>query len=197
MPLFDTNKTGKDNNFNNGHRVGFVSKHELTEAGLCCRVVFPDKDDLVSKPYPVMQRAAGGSQDFDVPAIGEQVVVATLPNGPEEGFIEGTIYSASSPPPSTDPNKRMTRFADGTLVEYDKAAHTMLIDAAGPITIRTTGPVRVAAEGRVDITSASTVSIEAPTIRLEAGEIELLGEIRHTGNMLTIGIHDDNLGRHS
>jgi phage baseplate assembly protein V len=195
MSIFDRNKTGKDNHFNAALRVGFISKPNPNEASHAARVVFPDKDNLVSKPYPVMQRAAGGSQDYDMPAMGEQALVATLANGPEEGFILGTFYSASSPPPTTDINKRLTRFADGTIVEYDKATHVLTIDAAGPLTIRTVGPVDLIADGAVNLRSASSVTITAPTVVIE-GDLVVNGDVSNTGNMATEGTHVDATGTH-
>lgn len=86
------------NVINNLIRVGIVSSVDGAKATV--RVTFPDKDNKVSYDLPVLQQ---GNGSYWMPAPGEQAVCVFLPNGSEQGFCLGTIYSDPSPPPVSDP----------------------------------------------------------------------------------------------
>lgn len=185
MSLFDPNKTGKDNRFHNSHRIGRVSEIVTDEGQTCVRVIYPDKEDLISKPLPVLQGSGGARRSFNVPKVGQSVLVAHLANGEQEGFVEGTFYTTADPPPIWDPKRQYTEFADGTSVDYNEGTNTMTIDAKGPINIVTTGPA----------------VIKAPNITLEGdvlikGNLKVEGDVENTGNMTTGGTHTDSIGRH-
>lgn len=181
--LFDPNKTGKDNRFNNSHRIGRVTQI-VTDAGqTCARVVYPDKENLISKPLPILQPSAGARRSFNVPKVGQSVLVAHLANGEQEGFIEGTFYTTADPPPIYNPNKQYTEFADGTTVEYDEGNSTMAINAKGPINIVTSGPATITAP---EITLTGNVKIQ--------GNLDVQGDVSNSGNMTTGGIHLDHGG---
>ncbi len=120
-------------------RVGRVSSLGKATA----RVVFGDRQDMVSYDLNVVTRNSQDNKDYWMPDIGEQVVCLFLPSGNAQGFILGTIYSDADEPPVNDPNKRHMRFSDGTSIEYDRSTHTLTIDAQGPINIVAAGNVNV------------------------------------------------------
>lgn len=185
MSLYDPNRTGKDNRFNNSHRIGRVAEIVSDAGQTSARVVFPDKENLISKPLPILQNSGGARRSYNVPKVGQSVLVGTLSNGDSDGFILGTFYTTQDPPPIADPLRQYTEFADGTSVEYNEGTSTMAINAKGPINIVTSGPA----------------TITAPTIRLVGkveieGDMNFKGNIEHSGNMTTSGTHTDSNGKH-
>lgn len=206
MGYFDPNKTGKDQRFNNALRVGRVSDVVSDEGTLALRVVFPDKENVISKPLQLIQQSGGARRSYNVPKIGQSVLCGMLANGDSDGFVIGPFYTTADPPPITDPNRQYTEFADGTKVEFNEATKTMSVDAQGPINIKTAGPATIEAAGEI--------TIKAPTIRLDAANViitgslsveggaggdvvTIQGQIRHQGDMETSGTHRDSRGYHS
>lgn len=120
-------------------RVGRVSSLGKATA----RVVFPDRQNMVSYDLQVIVRKSQNDKDYWMPDIGEQVVCLFLPSGNAQGFILGSFYSDVDQPPVDNPNKRHVTFADGTVIEYDRSTHTLTVNAQGPVNIVAAGNVNV------------------------------------------------------
>lgn len=177
--------TGIDNRLRSLIRVGYVSSQETNDRQAAARVVYADRQNLVSEPLPILQKSSKGTQDYWSPEVGEQVLTVHLPNGSNRGFILGSFQSTSAPPPVTDPNKRHTTFADGSVFEFDKNSSTLFINTKGPISIITSGKVFVQA-GKIELVGELEIT----------GNIKITGDIEHEGNMNTTGIHIDSNGPH-
>ena len=102
-------------------RVGHVSSVDPT-AGTA-RVVFDDKQGLVSYNLPVLQRNTLKNKDEAWPDPGEHVVCLFLGNGLEQGFVLGAIYDRKNRPPVGDQDVRVTTFEDGTTLKVDRKNH--------------------------------------------------------------------------
>jgi phage baseplate assembly protein V len=123
-------------------RIGQVT--ELDPENCRVRVSFDDIRDVDGNPLvswwmAVRQQRTVNCQTFDMPDIGEHVMIASLPSGIEEGFVLGSYYTAGNLP--KNPNERggefpegegsgygrnglyRTQYADGTIIEYDLNAH--------------------------------------------------------------------------
>lgn len=133
-------------------RVGRVS----SQGDATVRVVFEDRADMVSYDLPIIVQQSQDNKDSWLPDIGEQVVCLFLPSGNAQGFILGSFYSDVDPPVVSDPNKRHVRFADGTIVEYDRSTHTLTINAQGPVNITAAGNVNVTGDVIADGVSLKT-----------------------------------------
>jgi phage baseplate assembly protein gpV len=68
------------------------------------RVGFDDLAGTVSGFMQVLFPAVGGWNFFYTPKVGDQVVTSRLPNGPEEGYILGKVYTAGKMPQGGAPN---------------------------------------------------------------------------------------------
>lgn len=121
-------------------RVGRVSSVNPETATV--RVVF-EAQGVVSNDLPVIQYQTLKNKDYCLPDVGEHVVCIFLPTGNADGFVLGAIYSDEDEPPTASADKRMVSFDDGTVIEYDRASHTLTIDAAGPVNIVAAGNVNV------------------------------------------------------
>lgn len=214
------NKTGSDNWLKNMFRVGFVSSQNTDDTQAAARVVYPDRENLVSEPLPILQKSTKGTKDYWSPEVGEQVLTLHLPNGVQKGFILGSFQSTRDRPPVTDTNKRHTTFADGSVFEFDKGSSVLFINTKGPITIITEGPIFIESSAQVTIKSGAKVTVDAPEIVLDTptcritgdliveGSIDIAqgkggtqmtisGDIIQTGNFTQSGEHRDNRGYHS
>ena len=120
-------------------RAGRVSS--VYPASCSVRVAF--EDGLVSYDLPVIVPQSLKTKDYCLPDVGEHVVCIFLPNGNAQGFCLGAFYSDEDLPPVSNPDKRAVRFADGTLIEFDRSSSTLIIDAKGPIIIKAAGNVTV------------------------------------------------------
>ncbi|GAV21616.1 phage baseplate assembly protein V [Carboxydothermus pertinax] len=118
-------------------RVSSVNPNTAT-----ARVLF-EAQGLVSHDLPVLQRQTLRNKDYWLPDVGEYVVCIFLPTGNADGFILGSIYSDDDQLPASSKDKRVILFEDGTKLEYDRASHTLTINAVGPINIVASGNINV------------------------------------------------------
>lgn len=138
-------------------RVGVVEAHATADDGrplAAVTVRYPDLRDhegapLVAGPFQVVQpfAGAGGPRAFRLPAVGQLVVVAPLPNGsgwaaadadgPTDCVVLGAVYPDAAPLPTDDPRPEsdVVAFPDGTRVEYHPVAG-LTVDCPLPVTVR-------------------------------------------------------------
>ncbi|MEC0171173.1 phage baseplate assembly protein V [Paenibacillus graminis] len=112
-------------------KIGTVSTADPASGSV--RVVFADRDDMVSAPLPVIT-AGGWGRGVAVPAPGETALCVFLDNGQSAGFCLGTYYAGDEHPPGNN-NQRGTWFEDGSFVYYDRSAHVLQIKAASGVRI--------------------------------------------------------------
>lgn len=129
-------------------RVGLVDSINPDKG--TARVMFPDGDNSISYNLLVLFPNAQDDKYYTMPDVGEQVVCVFLPIGMELGFVLGSFYSVPDAVPVSSPDKYHVRFKDGTVVEYDRGAHRLLVDVKGTIDILATGNITINGK-RVDI----------------------------------------------
>ncbi len=134
-------------------RVGRVSAVDPDRA--TAKVVF-EAQEVVSYDLPIIQRQTLRNKDYYLPDVGEHVVCIFLPTGNADGFILGAIYTDEDQPPVSSQDKRVVQFEDGTRIEYDRASHTLTINAVGPINIVAAGNVNVTGDVIADGISLKT-----------------------------------------
>jgi phage baseplate assembly protein V len=174
--IFPANKTGRDSELRNMFRHGKVTEVCVDATQVCCRVQYLDKDGLISKPLPVKQFGSRSTSAFYCPKVGDDVNVTMLPNGDEDGFIDGSFYNTGNPPPITDADTRHITYADGTVMEYKEG--------------QTATATRVARNGQLTITSQFPIDITCGTAIIKAGSITLDGPVHITGALTVDGYTD-------
>jgi phage baseplate assembly protein gpV len=100
------------------------------------RVGFDDLAGTVSSFLQVLFPAAGGWNFFYTPKEGDQVVVSRLPNGAEEGYILGKVYTAGKMPQGGADNIILMVSDNGkNLVKFDadKGTLDLIIDQNGTL----------------------------------------------------------------
>lgn len=186
MGLFNSSDTEQEKRLSM-LRIGEVTS--IDPASCTCRVTFDDDDGLTSFDLPVIQRNTLKNSDYHMPDIGEDVLCVFLASGTEEGFILGSWYAGEVTPPESSGDKRTVRFADGTVLSYDRAAHKLTADVKGDIEVTLTGKADVTAQGAISVESAEKVVITAPQIVLN-GAISSYSKTGGSGTMKVTGTMD-------
>lgn len=133
------------------YRIGRVALQDAE--GCRVRVAFEADDELASYWLPVMQSRAGGDRVYWMPDLDDQVV-CLLDAHAEDGVVLGAIYSEVDTPPVASLNRLHVRMRDGSVIDYDRAAHRLTVALAGEgaeIAISTPGAVTITAGGGVTV----------------------------------------------
>ncbi len=150
-------------------RVGTVAEADYAPALL--RV---DLGDLTTDWLPWLTRRAGGDVDWWAPEVGEQVVLLAPSGELAQAVVMPALYQSATPAPADVETVRRTTFADGTTVEYDRAAHHLTVTVAGPSAqvaveidgeahVHTTGAATVAVDGSADVTVGQAATVDVGT----------------------------------
>lgn len=101
------------------------------------RVVYDDKQNMVSAELPILQPACLQSRFYSLPKVGDNVVTLSYPNGEDgAGCIIGSFYSEVNKPPTTDGNKLMVNISDKLIIAFDESKSELEITCAGNIKIK-------------------------------------------------------------
>lgn len=154
-------------------RVGEVTS--VNAKAFTARVRFIDRDDVESYDLRLIVPRSLKNKFYTAPDVGEPVLCLFLPTGVEAGFIVGSYYTNSLERPAAEQGKTAALFEDGTLVEYDRATHRLLVDASA-----SSGAIEVLA-ATVSVTASDSVQIDAPQITLN-GALAINGDaVTHNG----------------
>lgn len=115
-------------------REGLVSS---VDAEKCtARVVFHDRDNLVSAELPILQPASAKNQFYSLVDVGDSVVCIFAPNAQDGcGFIIGSRYDDKNNPPAHNQDISCIKFSDGTTLSYNRQSHELEINCVGNIRI--------------------------------------------------------------
>jgi hypothetical protein len=100
------------------------------------RVGFDDLAETVSGFMQVLFPAAGGWNFLFTPKEGDQTLVARLPNGAEEGYILGKVYTANKMPQGIKPNIFGMVSDNGKnlfIFDADKGTLDLIVDQDGKL----------------------------------------------------------------
>lgn len=132
-------------------RYGKVESVDLAAA-----MVTVSAGGITSPLVPWLERA-GGFRTWVPPTQGEQVVLV-CPEGDIAGaFVMRGLFSTSFPPPSDANIARMT-MPDGSTVDYDPAAHKLILTIAAGGSVDIVGKVNIT--GDVTVEGSLTASTD-------------------------------------
>ena len=94
---------------------------------------------------PFIVARAGQDRQFWAPDLGEQVVVLSPSGDLVQGVILGSIYRTRYPVTRAGEGRNTAIFGDGTMVQYDRRAHTLTIEMQE-------GGIKIVAPRGIDIT---------------------------------------------
>lgn len=122
-----------DSHIKNFIRMGRVSTTNPEK--MTVKVVFEDKDNMVSDELPVLVQGSSRNRHYWLPDVGEQVCCLMLPNGHNAGICLGSYYSESDPPNVNSQEVRRIDFGDGSYMQFDRATGNLDISCTGEIRI--------------------------------------------------------------
>lgn len=123
-------------------------------------------------PWPA-GRAGAGKRRWDPPEVGEQVVMISPGGDLRQARVIPGVYQDAHDAPSSDGNKDMVAYGDGTVIEYDRGSHTLLADL---------GPAKIHADRtKIELTMGGVV------FRLSGGKVTIVGDIEHHGAFASTG----------
>ena len=123
---------------------------EVYPEEMAVRVVYEDRDNLVSAKLPVMCQGSGTNFDYWLPDVGEQVIVNESEDGKGLGFVIGSYYSKTVPPECQNPDVRRTKFSNGDYVEHNRKTGDMNIRCSGNLSIVCNGNITIKG-ARIDL----------------------------------------------
>jgi phage baseplate assembly protein V len=180
--LLTAGESFENHRYEGSNRIGIVVARRKGKTGPQVRLQYPDRG-VVSAWMPAGQRGTVGHKDYSLPELGERMLVAHLPNGPERSIAVCAVFNeAVSAPMPEDENTRSVQFRDGTEVEYNPGAKSMTIKAAGTLTITTAGAVSITAP-QVEITANVKIT----------GDVEINGILNLDGIIINTHKHTDVL----
>jgi phage baseplate assembly protein V len=106
-------------------RVGYVSDFDPVRK--YARVMFPDKDRLVSGWLQLLVINTLKNKDEANLDVGERVACLMMGNGIEHGVVLGALWDDKNDPPAGDQDVRITTYEDGTTVQVDRKNHVVEI----------------------------------------------------------------------
>jgi len=140
-------------------RIGIVSRVNYENGSV--RVTYPDKDNAVSGELPCF------SHCYEMPQVGEMVVVVYLSNGKSEGFAVGKYFNPSNLPVEFGKGIIYKPLGKKGFFKYDEENDTLTIQA-GKIILEG-GTYEVNADS-ASITTAGTQNYTGKKITLTGKE---------------------------
>lgn len=167
-------------------RIGIVSS--VNPRNCTAKVLFEDQDEAVSYDLFVINHNTQNNQDYWLPDVNEAVLCLFLPIGIETGFILGSYYSEVDKPANTNPDVRSIRFKDGTVIQYNRGTHKLIVDCVGDVEISCKN---------ASISAQTKVSVTAPLVEINgnlkvSGTIEAGGVIKSDSDVQAGGISGKN-----
>lgn len=124
----------------------------------------------------VAGRAGPGVRTWSAPEVGEQVVVVSPYGDPTQGVVIGSVYQDAFDAPATVKTKHRTEYADGSVVEYDRATTTLTVNVGS-------GKVIVNC-ATAEVHATESVTLDTPKTHA-TGDLKVDGKIDADGNITT------------
>lgn len=181
-------------------RFGVVTHIDETKAQV--RVQFQDIDNVISYWLPVLKQKTLKDKQYWMPDIGEHVA-CVIDEHAEEGIVLGAIYSDADAVPVGSRDKYHVKFNDGTVIEYDRAAHKLTADVKGDINVKVTGRAHINCKGQIYVKSETNITIQAPLVNIRGysptegifdGNLRIIGNLDVQGNITATGSIIDSGG---
>ena len=111
-------------------------------------------------------RASAGKRRWDAPEVGEQVVMIAPTGDMRQAVVLPGMYQDAYDAPTSDANKDHATYGDGTVIEYDRGSHTLLVDL---------GPTKITADRTKLVLecNGSKIELDASGIKLTGVRLDL------------------------
>lgn len=150
--------------------------HSVNHAKARLRVAIgPETKDsnekgVITAELPWLTYRAGSDSNWWAPEVNEQVLVLSIAGELTNGVVLPAIYQNDYPAPETNKDVHCVKYADGTSIKYDRAAHTLTIDVnGGDVTLNTTANITASAGGDAKVSASGDVNVDGANINLNGG----------------------------
>ena len=151
-------------------RIGRVSSVNY-ETGMA-RVTYRDKDETVTSEFPMLTN----NEEYRMPEIGQQVLVAHLSNGSSRGAVIGTIWNQKNIPKESGKGlyrKDLSTYKDAAYIHYSDETGEYLVKAAN---LHLNGVNETILDGpHVKIAANLSLLLSAALATLDMSEITITG----------------------
>jgi phage baseplate assembly protein V len=137
-------------------RANLVQIGTVAEADYATARVRVKLGELVTAWLPWNSVRAGGDRTWSAPEVGEQVSVLCPDGDPAGGIVLGAIYCNDHAAPANAATVARTTYADGAVIEYDRAAHRLsaVLPSGATVNLVADGGMTINAEGGVTINAS-------------------------------------------
>ena len=151
-------------------RIGRVSSINY-ETGMT-RVTYRDKDETVTSEFPMLTN----NEEYRMPEIGQQVLVAHLSNGSSRGAVIGTVWNQKNIPKESGKGlyrKDLSAYKDAAYIRYSDETGEYLIKVAN---LHLNGVNGVVMDGpHIEIAANLSILLSAALATLDVSEITVTG----------------------
>jgi len=138
-------------------QVGVIQSADYPNA-----VVRVQVGDNLTGWLPWLTTRAGGDRNWWAPEVGEQVVILSPSGDLAQGMVLPALYQTANPAPVNAETVHQTIYEDGTIVEYDRAAHKLTVNVqGGDVLVTTTHNINASADGNVDVAAGGNANVNA------------------------------------
>lgn len=118
-------------------------------------------------PFIHSRQSVGAKSVWDPLAVGEGVMIISESGDLSLGVVIPSVGNATNAPPSTSVNEHVTKYADGTIIKYDRSAHKLSVDVVGPVSLTASGAVDLSCESAT-IEASGDVSVTSQSVKLNS-----------------------------
>ena len=171
----------QNNEFAATLRIGRVV--EFSPEKNAARVKFHDISDKISDFLPLLVTNSHDDKIEHYVDPDEHVICLMSGQGDEFGIILGSFYDSKNQPPFQTGNTHSVTYADGTMIQYDRASSVYLIHCTKDVEIESdrdinvkagrditvdaiTRDIKVHAGRNIEVTADSHIQLTAPRIDL-------------------------------
>lgn len=173
-------------------RTGTVTHVDHSAIPPLVRVQLTEGGSTDWRPY--IELRAGKTGTWNPPTAGECVVFLSPDGMTEGGYALPGVPTESHPTPSSDPNKTVTKYPDGAIVEYDHSAHKLKVTLPPDGTADIEVPDAITVKCKTaDVTASDSAKVHSQEITLDApmnivtGQLLVQGLLTYTAGMAGSG----------
>lgn len=153
-------------------RIGTVAQADYGAARVRVK-----SGDLLTGWLPWLTHRASNDVTWHAPEVGEQVLLLCPSGDPALGVALPAVYQAAHPAPADEPTVHRTVYQDGTVTEYDRAAHRLTASVRGDVVLIADGDLTATIGETATLQAGISATVKAPQINFR-GNMSATG---HTG----------------